>query len=68
MGANKIESEYNEINSKNGWLMTYQVINFVYCIDVIPNFYMRFLMKVSMISMKKKNNDRPYMLTIYLCE
>lgn len=26
MGASRIESEYNEINSKNGWMMAFQVI------------------------------------------
>lgn len=25
MGASKIETEYNEINSKNGWSMEFQV-------------------------------------------
>lgn len=25
MGASRIETEYNEINSKNGWMMEFQV-------------------------------------------
>lgn len=25
MGASRIETEYNEINSKNGWTMAFQV-------------------------------------------
>lgn len=26
MGASRIETEYNEINSKDGWMMAFQVI------------------------------------------
>lgn len=26
MGASRIETEYNEINSKDGWIMAFQVI------------------------------------------
>lgn len=26
MGASRIETEYNEINSKNGWMLAFQVI------------------------------------------
>lgn len=29
MGASKIETEYNEINAKNGWPMAFQVTIFL---------------------------------------
>lgn len=47
MGENKIEAEYNEINSKNGWMKTFQVIDFQHFLYYPYRNYYQFNVKCS---------------------